>query len=61
MWQPKHEKAARMKASAVAGFIRRHQATYGSTPIQYYIGVHFGRSKTWVSTYVRLARQWGYL
>lgn len=61
MWQPKHEKAARMKALAVAKFILAHRALYGNTPIQYYIGKHFDRSTTWVCNYVRLARQYGYL
>jgi hypothetical protein len=61
MWEPKHEKTARLKARAVAKFIHSHRATYGNTPIYYYIAKHFNRSTTWVTNYVRLARQWGYL
>jgi len=61
MWQPTYEKAARMKAAAVANYIKEYRRIYGRPPILYYVARHFDRSKTWASRYKMLAYDYGYL
>lgn len=60
-WRPLHEKAARMKAAAVASYIKKYREIYGRPPILYYVARHFDRSETWASNYKMLAYEYGYL
>lgn len=60
-WKPKHEKAAKRKAKMVADFKKGFYRWCGRWPIHAHVAEHFGVSTTWVTTYTRLAREYGYL
>jgi hypothetical protein len=61
MWIPKHEQAARRKASKVARFYCAYMSMLHHPPTLFAIGRKFGKSSTWAWQYVRLARVYGYI
>ena len=60
-WVPKHKKAAKRKAKMVADFKKGFYRWYGRWPIHAHVAEHFGMSAAWVTTYTRLAQEYGYL